>query len=399
MHSMALRQLFDLLQEVELLFEELDNLPKPTTAPWLALLRRSLGEFYGFSYAYFMYVRANSDSADLLSNQRRALGKIQQEILSLRPMVEQRAAFGESAEFLQAADKLAYAMIKGAGLTSPTNVWTRLYQKPDYFLVFFEDVHFIRQALTSYKRVPCVALPLAVWRSPWSWMGMAHEIGHYVYQNLAKQEKNAASPITFKERLEEKMFGALGANVHKAPNRPAKDVRMRALLLWDEWTEEIFADIFSALVLGPSCIESLITWLYPRVDKFESLLKNDHDHPVTFLRPLIQIEALRATLPPKSAKGQVYVELTLEKIKDSWYGLCDELIPEEKLQGKLTSPDFWRDQQIEGSDFKIGALEDVIPAFNGCRPHGLVGSGGSVPACPPAGESGVDLSVCSCRTL
>jgi hypothetical protein len=371
MRSFAEQQLVDLLQEIELLLKELDTFQKTIASnppTWLLPLRKSLTAFHQFSFDYFTFIQL--DNPNNLADQRRALRKIQHEILSLRLLVEQRLAKSEATEFLQLADRLANELVVSSGLTweknLENNLWTRLYRKPDPFLVFFEDVHFIRQGFASYDRVPSVALPLSVWRSPWSWMGMAHEIGHYVYQNLSRKLNDATSPLAFKDGLEERLLDALTANIHSAAVRQTKVARIRALPLWQAWNEEVFADVFGALILGPSYIESLIAWLYPSANSLESLFKNDHDHPVMFLRPLIQLEALRAinsTSAKKSRKRDKRTTLlqALPLIENEWYQLSAELIAEDKPAGNQALRAFLHKQRVEQSTVTIADLLADVP--------------------------------------
>lgn len=173
----------------------------------------------------------------------------------------------------------------------------------------------------AYVRTPTVAIPLDSWRDPWHWMGLAHEIGHYVYWNAFEEPQVETTDITRLTGLEVALKEALLRHLLTVSSRDF--ATMRTLFdLWYDWTEEIFADIYGALLLGPAYIESLIAWLAPRLDA-ERLYQNDYDHPTPILRPLLQCAALRAlrTLDPQhNAESDLSREI--DEVEKNWLRHC-----------------------------------------------------------------------------
>jgi hypothetical protein len=311
-------QLVSLLRQVEDFIREIDKIQPPSvdseadsaaTDAGLQHLRASLIEFHGFSWDYFEFI-VESDCGNL-PNQALALQKIQNELLALRPLVEQRRS-PALLNFLNTADALAIDFITQCGLREGARYANQgVDGKIKRFLVFFEETVQIHQRKLAYDRVPSISLPLSTWRSPWLWLGLGHEVGHYIYHNLEQSD----SGISLRAALEE----AIGTIIQGK----------QAQSLWREWLEEVFADIFGVLVLGPAYTESFICQvLLPHLsDDGSALLANDHDHLPNFLRPFLHFELLRQSNQRRSSGPATSLQQEVNRLEEVWRVICGLSIP------------------------------------------------------------------------
>ncbi len=237
-----------------------------------SLLGNTISELSKFAQAYYDFVDRCillQRDKEFLHKRHSILEKIQREWMGLRPLVFQRFQLQDPfSDYIQVADAIATDCVVLSGIP----------EQP--CLTYFQKVFSIARFAYS-TRVPSVAIPLDVWTDPWHWMGLGHEIGHYIFWNHPGHPSGLKSVIT--KELYARFLAYLGNEEWECANR--------LLPLWYEWVEEIFADILGALILGPAYIRSLIAWMCPRLTA-DSVRKNDHDHPIALLRPLIQVTTL-----------------------------------------------------------------------------------------------------------
>jgi hypothetical protein len=350
-HSLT-TQMHDILSMVELLRQQLDELTVnnegvPRLKQRLKELTLTLDDFRLFSGRYYGFIVQNSKSKLAMAQQ--ALTKIQHELLTLRPLIEQRHS-PSLLEQLRIADEIANDLLKRCYGDSDA-AWTRVgRKKPGACLTFFEDVHFIRLATYSYNRLPSISLPTSAWQRPWLWMGLAHELGHFVYRNLVEGEADGAQ---LAEQLRQEILKTLLDFSSTALSQPPLLETVESFQLWCSWIEEIFADVFGALVLGPSYVESLIVWLAARVEGVNDLLENDKDHPANLLRPLIQLEALQQLYPMNKFGAQAQLELT--ELQKKWERFCTALLP-----GQAVTFAAWNTKRIGESQATVALLKSQI---------------------------------------
>ena len=344
------RELEFFIQEVK---DELNRLPaadNTTVATLTAFqyLHDSLFEFHQFSFDYFNHIYRH-DRNDM-TQQMLVLRKVQNELLALRPLVEQRRS-DQLLRFLTQADAIAFDFIEKCELRNGAYFANQLSDSAqpgslDRFLVFFEENTWIHLGRLAYKRVPSIGLPLRTWRSPWLWQGLAHEVGHFVYQNI---ETPAGQSGDLKERLSKRLEQNLSKN---------------AMKMWNEWLEEVFADIYGVLILGPSYTDSLICQiLLPNLKDGTSLLQNDRDHPICLLRPFLHLALLRKQLGGNHEGINQPLHNELERLEELWKKICTALIPPEELPKVAGDPfDFWLQKRIPGFRINIETcINEHIP--------------------------------------
>ncbi|MFN8376741.1 MAG: hypothetical protein U0694_28200 [Anaerolineae bacterium] len=206
--------------------------------------------------------------------------------------IQQRVFYQDSTDgqlildTLAKADKIAYAALQPAvnkGILSGN--WTAL-------------TYFMRDAqvrVIPYANVALVGIPLTCTREPRDFLAIPHEVGHSVYWN-------AHLPGSVKN----KMWRDIEHSV--------VDTETREPIIWlRKWAEEVFADVYGALVAGPS-IGLSFQQLAEESDKhdFEG---DDGHHPTPLLRAQVYFEALQ-----QSGKEAEAIELVKR-----WRGVLKKL--------------------------------------------------------------------------
>ncbi|MCB0164118.1 MAG: hypothetical protein KDI79_07840 [Anaerolineae bacterium] len=173
------------------------------------------------------------------------------------------------------ANKL-YAVIKDKGLN--------LYE-PNYTAL--RVIPFINRLYAggSDSALPYIVAPRWGYTQAWAWPGYAHEVGHHIYRNV----------IGLREELQAKLTTALVLHSYDYVH----------LNMWFSWMEEIFADLFGLLQIGPSFIRSqqYITLTSLRGEAMTRLHRGqdarvaffhatDNAHPVPYLRVYLSLKAL-----------------------------------------------------------------------------------------------------------
>lgn len=268
-----------LLQEIDVTLAQ---------ASQIAPLKNTLQELKQFGEDFFGFF-AEAPAIERFA----ALGKIQREWLTLRPVFDQRQQ-PHLATRLAAADAIAADCVRQFDVVINT--------QDHECLIYFEKVY--SMARFAYSRMPSLSIPLSSAQDPWLWLGLCHELGHYYYWNQpgVKGELDKTLLRDLSAALSERLQATPSLNAESAAEQ---------LTLWPAWLEEAFADVFDAVIFGPASIESLMLWLTQRL-AVENLLTNDNDHPLPILRPLLQIEALSLILTAPEAQRD------LQDLRAAW---------------------------------------------------------------------------------
>jgi hypothetical protein len=315
-------------------------------------LATTFSEFAQYSTVYFLHFWEQGAGDDLHG----AIGKIEHELLTLRPLIEQRrrphrgrgrATLAKIQRQIEVCDAIATDCIR----RSVDTTVAKADNADKFCLTMFHDSTYVRIGRAAYKRTATIALPQSVWDEPWLWLGIAHEVGHYWFWNYdievgysQNRPRATAKRVTFKERIESALLddqelGREAAQLLQNLDRLARTqlapaARVAPLAHWLDWAEELFADVFGALLLGPAYIQSLIFWLRPGLDR-QSLLANDGRHPLAILRPLAQLEAIKLLLDhaedyqamvggePSLLDSQGHFDIP--DLRDLWQSLCVEV--------------------------------------------------------------------------
>lgn len=281
-------------------------------------------EFALFSIDFFFYfMKSEKEDTEekavvrklhLRQELRQVITKIERELMTLRVPIEQRAKLQEKdtvrerrLRWLQISDAIATDVLKRATDTNP-DVERR------YCLTIFDESNYARVNRWSYRPLPTVAIPSTKMEEPWMWLGIVHEIAHYFYNTFeipedvgyswepgkwsSSNKGELSKRIFLKDRLQSQLFDnedirqAVLSLPHIRKMPLNADAHVEPTRIWHSWLEEIFADVFGIFLLGPAYAHSLILILLANNDKVD-LFFNDDDHPISFLRPLMQVEALQ----------------------------------------------------------------------------------------------------------
>jgi len=157
---------------------------------------------------------------------------------------------------------------------------------------------------------PYIVAPRWGYTQPWNWVAYAHEAGHHVYRSVKG----------LRDELKVNLIHELVAQGHEYP----------ILSLWYNWLEELFADLFGLLQMGPTfaktqqyialsalpsrSIRKLAEGADPRI-----LLLRAHDftHPTPYLR----VDLARKALELSGMLG----EATFDRWDHFFNGLEEEL--------------------------------------------------------------------------
>jgi hypothetical protein len=313
-----------------------------------------------------------------------ALSKIQLEIFVLRRLVEQRSS-DNLRPMLQIADhwcntyllSLIYpnksaavpgglfrskvlgddygkALTATELIAAPGAAPAFTFSEPKYrnwCLVFFESEHLIRLGRFAYNRNPTVSLPLVHAYEPWNWLGMAHEIGHFVFHNTdylvdhmahrgltaSAGETNGDSkqpaPPSLAMHVRKTILTGLANHYLRASDEACDYLGIaHSIPLWCTWSEELFADLLGAVTLGPAYVESLATHIAASVGSEDDLLRDDSVHPVACLRPILQILVHLLLLERETGKrgnaslsetGMEQLKNELGRIAKLWFEFCE----------------------------------------------------------------------------
>jgi hypothetical protein len=189
---------------------------------------------------------------------RTTLDNLAQDMDIITRSWQQRMALSASAEMIEAlaqADKLAYQALLPA--------IHRKIVPPATIVTYFQKSTTVR--LIPYAPVILIGLPISIMTAPQDLLAVPHEVGHYVYR-----------------------YGQVPAGCQFAGSRFPAALRYRFAdkPSWClDWMEEIFADVYGALIGGPAMalgFEALV--IDNPIDEF---IEDDGEHPVAALRPNI----------------------------------------------------------------------------------------------------------------
>ncbi|KAA3664374.1 MAG: hypothetical protein DWQ04_06035 [Chloroflexi bacterium] len=216
---------------------------------------------------------------------RRTLDQISFDLEVLQRAHNQRLLNDQNEQMVKTlalADKLAYLALKpaiDAELLENTAVIT-----------YFQKSANVR--VVPYGPVAIIGIPYTCvdWdNNARDFLAIAHEVGHYVYWHAKKGNPRTGTSLRALLRSE------ISAD---PPWRTA-------------WLEEIFADVYGALIAGPAIALDFQELLYDNYD----LLEDDGEHPVSAIRPYLYTEVLQAM---KDAYGKQLFSKAPAALEKKW---------------------------------------------------------------------------------
>lgn len=186
-----------------------------------------------------------------------------------------RIDFGNNHDFLEFAGRIAWAT-----LWHPAN-------DTDIKAVIPYATDSVEVRVMPYAPVMLLGMPLTCLKDPYSFLSIPHEVGHFRYYFSFPQTPNAA-PRRRARNQQQKPWLNLRELFY--PFRYQAGAQGEAA---PSWGEEIFADVYGALVGGPAFIASAMDLALEH--SIGSLLSFDlaDPHPTPLIRPLLMLKALR----------------------------------------------------------------------------------------------------------
>src|SRR5262245_12360109 len=139
---------------------------------------------------------------------------------------------------------------------SPAAVPPQLRFIPDTLLAEIEQ----RFRVKFLRRLPLAVLriPLAHVRSPWWLVLLAHETGHHLQFQLSGEEPEEDGAEDGDPKLVRDYEAVVRNTVRKALDGTRADVADAVAEEWAGWSKELFADVVSVLLLGPTAIKAMV---------------------------------------------------------------------------------------------------------------------------------------------
>jgi hypothetical protein len=140
-------------------------------------------------------------------------------------------------------------------------------------LTYFQKTPIVR--VIPYAPVALIGIPFTTLQTPSDLLSTAHEAGHYVFWR-------AQVTVTVDDRPQQK-------HLYKVLREAASQANLPRWCL--VWLEEMFADIYGCLILGPAVAASCQEMQHSRTE--DEFCRSDGDHPVSWLRPIIYHKILQ----------------------------------------------------------------------------------------------------------
>lgn len=312
-------------------------------------LQKLLEEFQVFAFKYFDWISKNiprhRDNREKRRILFKALSNLEEEwaIISRACLQRENTLFRHQ---LEETDKYAeelyerftyFGMSPNNAQIMPVTYYGKLYAITRY----------------AFTKIPILSIPMHTLGNPqFQQSGLAHELGHHFYWNAAQsvddlQRTHNNLRKSIKKSVEdfiannEKDAGAKNVNCSAQNENTQKNSQDEVeretyclVEIWQNWCEEIFADICGTLLLGPQYVEATLRLVDEFGSTFEELTVDDFRHPLLYLRPLIGITMLDwilnnqttqassnflSPIPPKAYE-------TLQAWRDSLYLRLEPLV-------------------------------------------------------------------------
>lgn len=213
---------------------------------------------------------------------------------------------------LDLADRLSYVALKPA-------FDHNLIDRRTTVLTYFQKAVNVR--LMPYAPVALIGIPFSAVECPRDLLAIPHEVGHYVFREGRIRSGRFA---------DSRFSTALYSRFAYQPG------------WFNDWLEEIFADVYGALVAGPAIALSFIEMVTD--DPVDEFVKQDNEHPAAAVRPQCYFSALRRMGGYDTA---------LEQLEEHWQTLFEERgAPTELILPGEEEPSFI-DEIVADMDEKV----------------------------------------------
>lgn len=126
------------------------------------------------------------------------------------------------------------------------------------------DAEFLRDYLNKLP-IPVLRIPEFCVRSPWWLVFVAHEVGHHIQYELAEARA---------------LIGKFRDLIKSVVSQSDKLTDADAVK-WGQWSEEIFADAFSIVTIGPHAVWAMVEF---ELDEYAKMTRRRKDYPPPIIR-------------------------------------------------------------------------------------------------------------------
>lgn len=160
---------------------------------------------------------------------------------------------------------------------------------------------------------PFIVGPLWGYNQAWNYIAYAHEVGHHIYRNVDGLDCELLVNVML-------TLGAQGCT-------------RRELYVWGAWLEEMFADLFCLLRVGPAAIHAgqrVALWIaatsrrdQPSSDTLTQILftSRDWSHPPGDARVRMGLDALKLSMNMGSSDFEVQKQV--QELEERWTNLAE----------------------------------------------------------------------------
>lgn len=236
----------------------------------------------------------------------RGIENLLQEWNVLSRASEQRLIEGMKNE-IEEASMLAQAYCDQWNALLPGNSFHKL-ETP---VVYFEKIFRISRSIYA-PQIPVISIPLTDYNQSDNWQGLAHEFSHHIFWNGFDAEQTSSTHQNLSKSISMKLFSPKADSVFFAKSQYWRQQADR-VALWENWMEEVFADVYGTLLAGPKYALSAQDRMAELVNRVEDFLVADHEHPCVYLRPLISLYTFEAIVDQTQSGEDV-----LKSLKNRW---------------------------------------------------------------------------------
>lgn len=217
----------------------------------------------------------------------------------------------------------------------PQTIEKEKFEKLETPVVYFDKLYGVTRALFK-PQIPVISIPLTDYNQRTNWQALAHEFGHHIYWNSLTNIRDVAE-------FHEKLVSAI-----------RRKVSAQYAEIWENWLEEIFADICGVLFAGPEYVVSCQELAAEQVKSPEEFVLDDREHPSLFIRPVI-VEKVMEEIKGRINDGTF--ESAHTALSQRWNVFSADMISqlESKVQrsnNDIPEDELWRE--------RVGVLKDEV---------------------------------------
>lgn len=312
------------------LITQYQNQPNLSRKETICVTLKCLQEFGRTQFDFFYKGFANNllQKSENFPDEKALAATLDQ--ISYDIAVMEKAAMQRSTEneWLAKADYLAYEALRpvlpteGAqGEMVQKEQRDFILREPATVLTYFQKSTSVR--IIPYAPVVLIGIPYTSKHAPWDFLAIPHEVGHHVYR-----------------------YGLVKIQALYNFLQEERDVYT------DRWFEELFADIYGALIAGPTI--SLSFQDLQMNNTIEQFYEDDNDHPVPILRPHIYMHLMK-----KATKSEISAWAShLQQNWQTYLEKRDEWLPKKIKHDKL-GPDTYDESKISRK-FKLRESDELF---------------------------------------